>query len=406
MAQLPVAEHGVDSGVAYFTTTSALPVRRLTELANSHPALRQRDAKSLTDNVHTCLTYTVPALISVLKHALSALIKQAESSKGKLRPIRVLILDSLGSLFHSMDKTTTTTLVERSRALGNIAYMLHDLASRRNMAIIVVNQAADVFNTPEDASSGHQETSEAPPVLMYKDQSLWFNRIPLVTSREAMLGLIWANQLNTRIMVTRTKRRMRTSTTNGNGTSNKRRKTTDVEKSEQFARLAAAWYLDEEEDEAETEVVIRKLAVVFSATSAPCVMDFIVVAEGVRVTEVNHTTTVTASSLPQAKAAARKDPSPKNTPVALPPGSQGFISARLTQVQPPPEDPPRDAAKEEEDFDVFDEAEWVTYGEVVGDLEEQWDTSESENQLAIPSDTEIDDDAVLESSDVEENLLL
>lgn len=408
MAQLPGAERGVDSGVAYFTTTSALPVRRLTELAKSHPLLRQKDAKSLTDNVHTCLTSTVPALISVLKHALSALIGQAEDSE-KLRPIRVLILDSLGTLFHSMDKTTTVTLVERSKVLGDIAYMLHDLASRRNMAIIIVNQASDVFSTPDDVSPSHEQDTEAPPVLLYKDQSLHFNRMPLVTTREAMLGLVWANQLNTRMMLSRTKRRMRLSTKNGEATSNKRRKTTDADKSERFTRLAALWYLDEEEeDELDTSVTIRKLAVVFSATSAPCVMDFIVQSEGVQVTEVNNAIKATVTSVTR-EIAVQKDSSPKDAPLPLTPGSQGFISARLTQMQAPPREvspEPQENDKGEEEFDVFDEAEWASYGEALGDLEEQWDTSEPDNQSAIPSDPEIDDDIVLESSDVEENLLL
>ncbi|CAG7854100.1 SubName: Full=Related to RAD57 protein {ECO:0000313/EMBL:CCA70042.1} [Serendipita indica DSM 11827] len=378
MAQLPGAERGVDSGVAYFTTTSALPVRRLTELAKSHPLLRQKDAKSLTDNVHTCLTSTVPALISVLKHALSALIGQAEDSE-KLRPIRVLILDSLGTLFHSMDKTTTVTLEYGHH---------HSKPSKR------------CLQYSDDVSPSHEQDTEAPPVLLYKDQSLHFNRMPLVTTREAMLGLVWANQLNTRMMLSRTKRRMRLSTKNGEATSNKRRKTTDADKSERFTRLAALWYLDEEEeDELDTSVTIRKLAVVFSATSAPCVMDFIVQSEGVQVTEVNNAIKATVTSVAR-EMAVQKDSSPKDAPLPLTPGSQDASATSRSFAEPQEND------KGEEEFDVFDEAEWASYGEALGDLEEQWDTSEPDNQSSIPSDPEIDDDIVLESSDVEENLLL
>ncbi|KAG8784029.1 hypothetical protein FRC20_005131 [Serendipita sp. 405] len=425
-AQLREEENGVNSGVAYFTTTSALPVKRLTELASHHPKLRDHSAKAFTDNVHACSTSTVPALISVIKHALPQLCKQAELSKGKLKPIRVLVIDSLGSLFQSINRTTTSTLVERAKSLNEVSQLLHSLASSRNMAIIVINQVTDIFQSPEDPYSYQPFDPNAHPSLIYKEQAVWFNRGPSTGARsvqEATLGLIWANQLNVRLMLTRTKRRVRPPTSNDKGNPNKRQKTSKKMDAAQFARLVAMWNASEE-DEGEMEdlgQLVRNLAVLFSGVSGPVVLDFVVEQAGIRVLEVRKPTNGPPKALEAIEKTLKPQPAPsvaitaasETTDDTTKIASQGFISARLTQKDIFQEDEDKPSPKRstnveltEDDFDDFDEKEWAAYGIALGDLEEQWDISEPDNQSVGLSDRDIEEEEILESSDVEENLLL
>ncbi|KAG8824681.1 hypothetical protein FRC17_009036, partial [Serendipita sp. 399] len=113
---------------------------------------------------------------------------------------------------------------------------------------------------------------------------------------------------------------------------------------------------------------------------------------------------------PAAPTVVEHKPEPE-PPVAV--TSQGFISARLTQnnnlnedEEKPSPKPPTRVELTEDDFDDFDEKEWAAYGLALGDLEEQWDVSEPDNQSIALSERDVDDDEILESSDVEENLLL
>ncbi|KAG8813446.1 hypothetical protein FRC17_001578, partial [Serendipita sp. 399] len=315
MAQLSKEQNGVNSGVAYFTTTSALPVKRLTELASHHPKLRQLPSKSFTDNVHACSTSSVPALISVIKNALPQLCKQAALSKGRLKPIRVLVIDSLGSLFQSVGRTTTTTLVERAKSLNEISQLLHSLASVRNMAIIVINQVTDSFQPVDDSYPHPTFDPDTHPSLIYKEQSVWFNRGPPTGSRsmqEATLGLIWANQLNVRLMLTRTKRRIRSAPSEDKPISNKRQKTSKKMDAAQIAKLVAMWdALDEDEGEVEDlGQLVRSLAVLFSGVSSPVVVDFVVEQQGIRGLEVRKSTNGALKALVSVEQKVEPQPEP------------------------------------------------------------------------------------------------
>ena len=440
-AQLDPTQGGLGAGVAYLTTSAFLPVNRLAEIARTHPALRGCDRQGLTDNVHNCSTTSVPALLSALKLALVQLFKHVENSEGRLKPIRVLIIDSLGSLFHSLDRTTTTTLVERSKILNEISHLIHNIASSRQAAVIVINQVTDVFNVESYSSpAAPLNEDQGVPELIYKDQSIWFSRAPpsagLYPAREATMGLTWANQVNTRIMVSRTRRRLRPSE---DAPANKRRKGPGEPSIGNGPVPRHSGYDNEEQEEVETGTLIRSLSILFSSVCSPCTMDFIIVKEGIRGMELRPESSnrmrspMGVSTKPVAAAMAELS---KSVAVPSVPLTQGFISARLTQAHEVPitqlqgqhsEDEAKAAAAAAvsvavtvaavEDFDTFDEEEWANYGVALGDLEEQWDAPELEPEAGnhststAPSPSLGGDEnelevEVLESSDVEENFLL
>jgi len=416
-AQLDRNKGGLESGVAYFTTLGFLPVKRLTELAVNHPALQECDPKSLTDNVHHCSTTSIPALFSALRVALLQLFKHVENSRGRLKPIRVIVVDSLGSLFHSSDKTTTSTLVERSKNLSGFSLLIHGISSSKQVAVVVINQVTDVFHTESYPSpSPAPNEPDASLELTYKEQSVWFNRAPpsagLYPQREATMGLIWANQVNTRLMISRTRRRLRSPGDIAASSSNKRRRSSGTEPAI-FVPIVSE-VLEGGQEEAEAGILIRSLSVLFSTVSSPCTLEFIITKEGIRVTEFRPDNSRISPLPAQLPPEPIVSPSPKEAVIPSALQSQGFISARLTQQNNVSTVDSVKNAEEAgtgdeggEDFGAFDEEEWASYS--FGDSEEKWDVPELEpgNHLTGNTLSEVDEggNEVLESSDPEENFL-
>lgn len=196
--QLPRESKGLEGSTCYLVTSSKLPTTRLNQICEVHPLL-SASACGL-QRIHTISTPTIPVLIRVLTETLPSFI--TEQSKGH-KPIKLLVIDALAELFHTSDKTTTDTLVERSRNISEISTHLHSLASTHQIAILTLNEVVDVFD------QGHLSNIEQGG-LVYNNQSHWFGRmnsVPGEDKKEASLGLVWANQVNVRILLSRTGRR-------------------------------------------------------------------------------------------------------------------------------------------------------------------------------------------------------
>jgi hypothetical protein len=215
-----------------------------------------------------------------------------------------------------------------------------------------------------------------------------------------------------RIMLSRTRRRIRSSEEEVDMLSKRRKGLDGVGMTTELAFEA---FQDELDGAVEIGTLIRKLSVVFSSVCAPRALEFVVVKEGIHGVDMKPIIPYTTSVPSPPKASIRDPPAPVYPTVAPSPPFSNFTSARLTQaiIVPPEEDMatfavdegPREAVKEEEDFDDFDEEEWAGYGMALGDLEEQWDAPEPDNPPPVLLDL-TDENEILESSDVEENLLL
>ena len=106
--------------------------------------------------------------------------------------------------------------------------------------------------------------------LIYSNQSRLFSRadsVPGESSKEASLGLVWANQVNVRIMLSRTGRRryLDEATTVGN----KVRKVDGVTASVLCAAVEGS------------ATLIRRMSVIFSSIAPPISLDYVVTFEGV-----------------------------------------------------------------------------------------------------------------------------
>ncbi|KAJ7789405.1 P-loop containing nucleoside triphosphate hydrolase protein [Mycena olivaceomarginata] len=197
--QVPVSLGGLSGSACYITISSKLPTGRILQIVDTHPQLSPELCG--LENINTIKSPNIPILIHILSKILPDLIT-AKANDPDSKPVRLVVIDALAELFRSDDKTTTSTLVDRSQNIVEISTLLHSLASTYNLAILVLNEVSDVF--------GHGEQETGPGDLSYKQQSRWFgsaDSVPGEGSKEAALGLVWANQINVRIMFSRTGRR-------------------------------------------------------------------------------------------------------------------------------------------------------------------------------------------------------
>ena len=108
--------------------------------------------------------------------------------------------------------------------------------------------------------------------MVYDKQSRWFNTAEFFGegSKEAVLGLTWANQVNTRIMLSRTGRR-------------KYLTANDISKRR---HLSVPELQSQDKDGTQTEPsLIRRLSVLFSNVAPPFALDYIVTECGISIVQ-------------------------------------------------------------------------------------------------------------------------
>lgn len=260
-------------GSLILTSERELSTDRLIQLAESlltthepqaeehHEGERDPRVKGLLDSVLSnrvgdidalehALSYVIPALLeSRLKASSSSSSSSSQPfpSRTRLKPIRLIILDSLTALLRGGSAsspstrpaaTSSSSLTERSKHLCVVADLLKALAVTYDVAVVVINQVSDVFPRHVPASSfgspsmaagtppssawdqtqpfgpgmaQHQASNGngngGDPPMLYASQSRWFSGQSDVLNKEASLGIVWANAVNVRIMLSRTGRR-------------------------------------------------------------------------------------------------------------------------------------------------------------------------------------------------------
>lgn len=207
-------------------------------------------------------TNNIPLLLHVLSDLLPKLIK--EHSRPPAKPVKLLVIDALAELFHSSDKTTTQTLVERSRNIYEISSLLHSLASKQRIAVLVLNEVSDAFER------GHAPDTSAD--LVYSHQSHFFSRgdsIPGESNKEASLGLVWANQVNVRIMLSRTGRRRHLDDVRAVG--------------QKLQKVDGRAFSSRPAGTEDVVTLVRRMSVIFSSVAPPISVDYIVTTEGISV---------------------------------------------------------------------------------------------------------------------------
>ncbi|GJJ09845.1 hypothetical protein Clacol_004069 [Clathrus columnatus] len=263
--QLPRSQGGLGGSTCYITTKIALHTQRLLEIQANHPLLSTLSPNETLDRIKTVATDNFPKLLRALKEDIH-IAKRTLDESGF--PLRLLIIDSVNFVFNTETKTTAKSLIERSKEVTELALILHRLASE-NIAILVINDVNSVFNSNKTSVNKPSDT------VIYIDQARWFGRGDGASADgpvEAGMGLVWANQIGTRIMLTRTGRRRY------------------VPKFRESKRQIVAFDDDnvasssprpDDTNSEGTTIALRQLSVVFSQFSAPSTLDYIITSAGV-----------------------------------------------------------------------------------------------------------------------------
>lgn len=261
-AQLPRNLGGVSGAACFLSTSWVLPTNRLVEMIEHHPLLSP--ALCGLADIHFMKTPTIPLLLHVLSQTLPE-FQDSLHFQPHAKPVKLLIIDAITELFHSGEQVSTSTLVERSKNLNEIATLLHTLANKHGLAIVVLNEVLDAMDRPLPLNARPHE-------VRYSDQARLFSRadtIPGERLKEAALGLVWANQVNVRVMLTRTERVRTLDDTEYRPT---KRRRLDDELIDDPSSLAFPT----------TESTrIRRLSVIFNSTALPSSLDYIVTQGGI-----------------------------------------------------------------------------------------------------------------------------
>ncbi|KAG8914749.1 hypothetical protein FRC00_011120 [Tulasnella sp. 408] len=277
---------GLGGSSCYIASGSAIATQRLEELMREHPRVSS-DSCSL-DNVHACLVDNTKALAYYLREEVPSLAEQCAASE---KPLKLLVIDSLGSLFQWAGRADTRQLVDRAKALGEVASLLHHLVLSLHLAAVVINDVTAVFDG-EGGVSGSNPAFDHHE-LIYKEQARWFNRPDdtfLDEKKDASLGLVWANQINARIFLTRTGRMKEWVEAVAEGEpvggeeeerSSKRRRVDEVhpDLSGHGSALKSS---------PRTSILLRRIDVVFSGFSPAQSMDFVITRAGLQTIRSNN----------------------------------------------------------------------------------------------------------------------
>jgi DNA repair protein RAD57 len=223
-------------------------------------------------------TPTIPILLNVLTQTLPDFLKLRSANTRSLPPVKLLVIDALAELFHFSTKTTTTTLVERAKYITELSTLLHSLASTYQIAILVLNEVSDVINRDLGPDISTSQSAD----VQYSDQARWFSRahsIPGEDGKEACLGLVWANQVNARIMLSRTGRRRYREEVEILTRKQKKNKTgNEGDNSPPTFSVSVGRATPVIEEQA---VLIRRLSVIFNSVGRPQSLDYVVTVDGV-----------------------------------------------------------------------------------------------------------------------------
>ncbi|KAL1742810.1 P-loop containing nucleoside triphosphate hydrolase protein, partial [Schizophyllum fasciatum] len=340
--QLPVEKRGLGGSCCYIKTSAQLPTGRLQQISQERPVLSSDDCS--LDDVHTMSIPTIPGLLNVLTTTLPMFVQEVNANHAR-KPVKLLVIDALGELFHVAERTTSITLVERARHLTEISALLHAIASAHEIAVVVLNEVIEAIDRPHTARLSKDSSD-----LLYSEQARFFGRaetIPGEDRKEASLGLVWANQVNVRIMLTRT---------------NRRRAVDDVAPRKR-TRTASAAAPSSDEADADDFHRIRRLTVIFSAVGHPVSMDYIITTEGlVTLPGVEEPAgNPTAMSIRLMDSPASSKPLREGKKVALPP--DGIVPLDIGYAQDTQED--EEYLMEGEDAE--EEQMWASTAEAMPD---------------------------------------
>lgn len=336
-AQLPTLTN-ILGGAIILTSERELATARLVELSKpllaAHDPTHSITVKQLLDNIHTNRTTDVEALDHALSFVLPVMLRshsprpsdrlplmgetptREQNETGSKKPIRLLILDSITALLRGSETSFTSSaagLTQRSRYLCLISDKLKALAVEFELAVVVINQVTDVFSRPPptqahftsiQSSSYSQFYGDGPePPMLYSTQARWFSGQSSSLQKEASLGIVWANCVNVRVMLSRTGRR-RMLNQRDLSVSKRHRRNQPEEGDGQTEEEIDDTAVQVDEDK---PTLIRRLHVVFSPFAPTATLDYVITPSGVHSLPDSYKLADLTEAMKRRKAAAKAE---------------------------------------------------------------------------------------------------
>ena len=375
-------------GAIVISSERVLETNRLVELAK---VLRAKHGgppvKTLLDNIQSSRVADIEALEHALAFVVPPMLEQAREAARPQEgsavtpapmPVRLLIIDSLTALLRGETERSSAGLAQRSRHICTVADRLKALATAFDLAVVVVNQVKDVFGPEPGPLAATQAAAAAtqapgtqmpasqfqfpdsqqvaledvPPPMLYSTQAAHFSGTSPGINKEAALGIVWANAVNTRIMLGRTGRRRMLTVEEVTRGKRPRLGTPSRPSSPALdAADAAAAALHLELDTAKP-TLIRRMHLVFSPACSPGMIDYIITPSGIhalagsfRAVDLGPAIRRRDVRMRLAMAERRAEANGNGD------GSSGFKPERSTQLSIPASS----QVKDEEDDDVYDD---------------------------------------------------
>jgi DNA repair protein RAD57 len=315
----PLPAPFASSGTIMLTTERILATSRLVELAEGMRASIDDPPpiEEILDNIHTSRVGDIDALEHALAFAIPPMLAQRRLEtyspllgeriaspedrprrQGRgFKPIRLLIVDSITALLRGNAETerSSSSLTQRSRYLCSVADRLKALAVEYELAVVVVNQVKDVFapgfgvglpitsnlpgvstlngaegvtrlTTSAAPSSQASEVDAALPPMLYATQARHFSGQSSGVAKEAALGIVWANAMNARLMLSRTGRRRNVSDDDLRG----------------VKRARNGHPPPPPVPERDEKELLRRFHLVFSPYAPPAMIDYVILGDGIR----------------------------------------------------------------------------------------------------------------------------
>lgn len=163
--QLPRFKGGLAAGAVYICTEDKFPSSRLQQLMQMSSTVRENEDIKFGDSIFIEHIADIEGLKQCIGGRLQQLLKQST--------IGLIVIDSIAAVFRAeYDHSEALT---RAKELRSVAMQLHALANQYKLAVVCVNQVADVMNT-----TGSSEVQKVPA-----------------------LGLAWANLVTYRLQMLR-----------------------------------------------------------------------------------------------------------------------------------------------------------------------------------------------------------
>lgn len=339
--QAPKEIGGLAGSACYLTTSSKLPTARLVQISQTHELLSLSFCS--LEHVHTISIPTSDSLQLVLTTILPSFIQEQATIQGK-KPVKLVVIDALAELFHALGKTTTNTLVERKQHIAKISASLHEIASSHNIAVVVLNEVVDNFDQEHSGSRVPGEQTRGFHAVEGFDEK-----------KKAALGPAWTNQVNAKIMLSRTGRRKHLH--DEDFPPKRRRLLESSGNQDQPSRTAI---------NSQEPTLIRRLRVIFSSVSAPASLDFVVSECGISCLQDNsHTALISdqTSTFKDTSGQRPKDPSAEIQPETMSRSAE-FV-AHLTNEPVAPAEVVEDEYDKLWTEDTYNDFDWDTLEQVL-----------------------------------------